>query len=173
MKWRALVYLKQLLRSDLWLMNRLRRGSSWMRGWGKLGSRNKSEDWGLRTEILISSKIKGKSTDRTRPVRTFSFYFWSVSDWSKVGHWMPPYLRPFELLSLFQSFHPRPIEVNTPVPFACHSAVGCSTPVSYTHLRAHETVLDLVCRLLLEKKKKRKNIKQKKTCTLHQPVNTA
>src|SRR5665811_1582556 len=26
-----------------------------------------------------------------------------------------------------------------------------SVPVSYTHLRAHETVLDLVCRLLLEK----------------------
>ena len=30
-------------------------------------------------------------------------------------------------------------------------------PVSYTHLRAHETVLDLVCRLLLEKKNKTKN----------------
>ena len=28
------------------------------------------------------------------------------------------------------------------------------TSVSYTHLRAHETVLDLVCRLLLEKKQK-------------------
>ena len=28
-----------------------------------------------------------------------------------------------------------------------------SGSVSYTHLRAHETVLDLVCRLLLEKKK--------------------
>ena len=27
-----------------------------------------------------------------------------------------------------------------------------TTAVSYTHLRAHETVLDLVCRLLLEKK---------------------
>ena len=27
-------------------------------------------------------------------------------------------------------------------------------PVSYTHLRAHETVLDIVCRLLLEKKTK-------------------
>ena len=27
--------------------------------------------------------------------------------------------------------------------------------VSYTHLRAHETVLDLVCRLLLEKKQHR------------------
>ena len=29
---------------------------------------------------------------------------------------------------------------------------GGSASVSYTHLRAHETVLDLVCRLLLEKK---------------------
>ena len=28
--------------------------------------------------------------------------------------------------------------------------------VSYTHLRAHETVLDIVCRLLLEKKKNNK-----------------
>src|SRR5660397_281899 len=27
------------------------------------------------------------------------------------------------------------------------------TPVSYTHLRAHETKANLVCRLLLEKKK--------------------
>ena len=31
--------------------------------------------------------------------------------------------------------------------------VWCLLAVSYTHLRAHETVLDLVCRLLLEKKK--------------------
>src|SRR5450756_168275 len=31
------------------------------------------------------------------------------------------------------------------------------TPISYTHLRAHETRHDLVCRLLLEKKKKKKN----------------
>ena len=31
------------------------------------------------------------------------------------------------------------------------------TSVSYTHLRAHETVLDLVCRLLLEKKKEHKH----------------
>ena len=38
--------------------------------------------------------------------------------------------------------------------------------VSYTHLRAHETRHDLVCRLLLEKKKnlkkKKKNYKNKK-----------
>ena len=30
-----------------------------------------------------------------------------------------------------------------------------ATPVSYTNLRAHETVLETVCRLLLEKKKKK------------------
>ena len=29
---------------------------------------------------------------------------------------------------------------------------GHAHAVSYTHLRAHETVLDIVCRLLLEKK---------------------
>src|SRR5664280_3157010 len=42
-------------------------------------------------------------------------------------------------------------------PKACARAARClgsvasnATAVSYTHLRAHETVLDLVCRLLLE-----------------------
>ena len=51
--------------------------------------------------------------------------------------------------------------------------------VSYTHLRAHETVLDLVCRLLLETKnnthtthththKKKKKHKKKKTNTIKQ-----
>ena len=43
--------------------------------------------------------------------------------------------------------------------------IGTMT-VSYTHLRAHETVLDLVCRLLLEKKKKNK-YKTKKQKTNH------
>ena len=40
--------------------------------------------------------------------------------------------------------------------------------VSYTHLRAHETVLDLVCRLLLEKKNK--NLL---TCLSHTPYPTS
>ena len=39
-------------------------------------------------------------------------------------------------------------------------------PVSYTHLRAHETVLDLECRLLLEKKNNRISH------TTHRPVRT-
>ena len=38
-----------------------------------------------------------------------------------------------------------------------HNRTNPIIPVSYTHLRAHETVLDLVCRLLLEKKKKGEN----------------
>ena len=38
--------------------------------------------------------------------------------------------------------------------------VPTETAVSYTHLRAHETVLDLVCRLLLEKKKEQKKKKK-------------
>ena len=37
--------------------------------------------------------------------------------------------------------------------FASVSLLQGRNAVSYTHLRAHETVLDLVCRLLLEKKK--------------------
>ena len=36
-------------------------------------------------------------------------------------------------------------------------AAAAVEAVSYTHLRAHETVLDIVCRLLLEKKKRSNN----------------
>ena len=43
-------------------------------------------------------------------------------------------------------------------------------PVSYTHLRAHETVLDLVCRLLLEKKKKHNTNSDIQPMTLYQTV---
>ena len=38
--------------------------------------------------------------------------------------------------------------------------------VSYTHLRAHETVLDLVCRLLLEKKKHKKATANEPTASI-------
>src|SRR5674536_366774 len=55
-------------------------------------------------------------------------------------------------------------EIGTPVPEGKIRAPGGGrkksldkdpTPVSYTHLRAHETPEHLVCRLLLEKKKNR------------------
>ena len=44
-----------------------------------------------------------------------------------------------------------------PMFLLAHRPSQRSGAVSYTHLRAHETVLDLVCRLLLEKKKNRPN----------------
>ena len=55
----------------------------------------------------------------------------------------------YDNLSAAFQFHDRKFHAQMP-----------SEAVSYTHLRAHETVLDLVCRLLLEKKKiiqKKKN----------------
>jgi len=39
--------------------------------------------------------------------------------------------------------------------------------VSYTHLRAHETVLDLVCRLLLEKKNRSRRSTMVRSITWH------
>ncbi|WDT36878.1 hypothetical protein PVA38_11985 [Streptococcus pneumoniae D39] len=45
--------------------------------------------------------------------------------------------------------------------------------VSYTHLRAHETVLDLVCRLLLEKNKKITQYTPLTICSTHfKPLQT-
>src|SRR5665811_2031801 len=42
-------------------------------------------------------------------------------------------------------------ELTTRSPLPSNAPSATKTAVSYTHLRAHETVLDLVCRLLLEK----------------------
>ena len=46
-------------------------------------------------------------------------------------------------------------ERTTGQPQVTDNLLTCVYPVSYTHLRAHETSLHLVCRLLLEKKKSR------------------
>ena len=51
---------------------------------------------------------------------------------------------------LYQAQHASTLGLRIPQANADWAAVQA---VSYTHLRAHETVLDLVCRLLLEKKK--------------------
>ena len=48
-----------------------------------------------------------------------------------------------------------------------HRGVTAMGPVSYTHLRAHETVLDLVCRLLLEKKNKTTHLPRR---TVNEPL---
>ena len=66
---------------------------------------------------------------------------------------------PWSALGVSLVVHPRNPHVPT-----THMNVRWFEAVSYTHLRAHETVLDLVCRLLLEKnkKQKKKNLKKKK-----------
>ena len=54
-------------------------------------------------------------------------------------------------------------ELLTPAALKLLSASGndlIQEAVSYTHLRAHETVLDLVCRLLLETKNQNKYSEQ-------------
>src|SRR5665648_1247154 len=56
--------------------------------------------------------------------------------WFPIRFKSMPYSSPFQNSEFFS---------------VCYCKVH--TPVSYTHLRAHETRHDLVCRLLLEKKK--------------------
>src|SRR5450756_716008 len=63
--------------------------------------------------------------------------------------------RPRRRVLLYAHTHPDDAATEVTPP-------GTRSPVSYTHLRAHETRHDLVCRLLLEKKKtnKKKTTKQ-------------
>eukprot|EP00657_Telonema_sp_P-1_P006128 TRINITY_DN24233_c0_g1_i1.p1 TRINITY_DN24233_c0_g1~~TRINITY_DN24233_c0_g1_i1.p1 ORF type:complete len:194 (+),score=46.97 TRINITY_DN24233_c0_g1_i1:71-583(+) len=81
------------------------------------------------------------------------------------GAWVSPLNRTLD--SFYNSFYPhtgvidgdilQQLTVRTNTAFLSESEkasiLSQLTTVSYTHLRAHETVLDLVCRLLLEKKK--------------------
>ena len=45
-----------------------------------------------------------------------------------------------------------PVEVDPDLAIKTCIVKGVNYAVSYTHLRAHETLMNLVCRLLLEKK---------------------
>ena len=63
-----------------------------------------------------------------------------------AGEYAEKFPHPALLFSAFQREEIRTTEQ------WCSQTHDDITAVSYTHLRAHETVLDLVCRLLLEKK---------------------
>src|SRR5665648_1169353 len=66
----------------------------------------------------------------------------------------------YDVGALYDIFFPSVEVIIYPVSnqmvYECLADSGSIIPVSYTHLRAHETRHDLVCRLLLEKKKKPK-----------------
>ena len=65
--------------------------------------------------------------------------------------WLDPTMNP-DLDDMISTYR----DAQTVVAHVDGVVVGTGTlkPVSYTHLRAHETLRYLVCRLLLEKKKK-------------------
>src|SRR5664280_1942852 len=66
--------------------------------------------------------------------------------WETPTSWIPTWPVPQTNISGYNITINGYITVNGSLSF-----FGAPTnPVSYTHLRAHETVLDLVCRLLLE-----------------------
>ena len=62
--------------------------------------------------------------------------------WEQIG--LPLALKKIKPDLLHCTSNTAPVHGNIPLVL---------TPVSYTHLRAHETLMNLVCRLLLEKKK--------------------
>ena len=61
-------------------------------------------------------------------------------------------------LDAMRLFKMRGCNVTMPCKNKVAQCVDELSPVSYTHLRAHETRHDLVCRLLLEKKKIRQHV---------------
>src|SRR5674536_132566 len=63
-------------------------------------------------------------------------------------------VKPHQRLHPARSVKVRPLIAEAQMHFDHAATDGLDIPVSYTHLRAHETPEHLVCRLLLEKKKK-------------------
>src|SRR5680860_1083193 len=110
---------------------------------------------------IRSSRREAGSTERNRPPRV-----WMCATLSKVAS--------FESATYYQSTVPmkanrwsqvsRWVVTSAVLPSTTRNAIGTApspetvrihtSSVSYTHLRAHETDSYLVCRLLLEKKKK-------------------
>ena len=56
-------------------------------------------------------------------------------------------------VNFFENPNKNPAANKSPAPVVSRTSNPSIGAVSYTHLRAHETCADLVCRLLLEKKK--------------------
>ena len=121
--------------------------------------------WAPRAPSLIPST----------PPWTFGQGRTHASGWRYDSRTDPPDGARPDLAADAQATPQRPAGITTPMAAEMHGWAGSTrfvfktdrvgerrragrripwVAVSYTHLRAHETVLDLVCRLLLEKKKK-------------------
>src|SRR5450756_546303 len=91
-------------------------------------------------------------------------YLGAVKNWVELQHKYESFFCIVDYHAITVPYEPADLRARTTDMALSLLAAGldpskCTlfVPVSYTHLRAHETRHDLVCRLLLEKKKKKKN----------------
>src|SRR5450759_2796362 len=94
------------------------------------------------------------STCHVSPVARWlalNFWYWALAGDGKAAVTRKTHRTHRIIRRMVSPFGARQWMHSSPAPFIGRRKAG---PVSYTHLRAHETRHDLVCRLLLEKKKK-------------------
>eukprot|EP00831_Metopus_contortus_P019674 TRINITY_DN18557_c0_g1_i2.p2 TRINITY_DN18557_c0_g1~~TRINITY_DN18557_c0_g1_i2.p2 ORF type:complete len:158 (+),score=71.83 TRINITY_DN18557_c0_g1_i2:100-573(+) len=101
---------------------------------------SKAEKERLRKKNEIIAKNMQKAMRRKRPTYKKKVKKDSTDSYSDFVKEVEDYIKKIEK-------EPQKLETLTNI-----------ISVSYTHLRAHETSLHLVCRLLLEKKKKKNNL---------------
>src|SRR5450756_2924304 len=106
-----------------------------------------------------ASGVRRKACSLRRVVRSSTFAVvmsFSTTRFTDFARVIVVSMRPFsitEVERLRNILLRKPLY--TPSFFSFLPCLIARIPVSYTHLRAHETRHDLVCRLLLEKKKKK------------------
>jgi len=98
--------------------------------------------------VGTAEELKNKGRSKARYYKNVSVMFTDFVGFSKIAEDMKPQELVQQLDDYFSSFD----EIIEKYDLEKIKTIGDSYTVSYTHLRAHETVLDLVCRLLLEKK---------------------
>src|SRR5450756_2915088 len=107
----------------------------------------------MRASFSTSAKRTKPSPERPKPTPGLTATLASVS--SSLLNSSDPRLRQGSGIGAHTNIVPRGLRTGQPMRARPSHSTSRRWPVSYTHLRAHETRHDLVCRLLLEKKKKK------------------
>src|SRR5450756_2939300 len=114
--------------------------------------------------LIVYASVHHQNTEKVAKVMAEEL----GADLVPIGQARPSTLTAYDLIGFGsgvygKKFHKTLIQFVEALPavtgkraFIFSTSGGGEIPVSYTHLRAHETRHDLVCRLLLEKKKERK-----------------
>src|SRR5450756_375181 len=123
----------------------------------------------MREKGGVAASLPIAGGNKPKPITTLRDWLDHLAAHDRLAVIRPEILLQFELAAIAKRFDghkatlfPRPGGYAMPVISGLVSdrqwiadAMGVDS-VSYTHLRAHETRHDLVCRLLLEKKKQKK-----------------